>query len=203
MMKGLCRVCVVSVVFLMGVSEVRSEQVVFSEIMYHPAGTLPEYLEIYNDTATPFDIADWRLSDGVEYVFPSFSVEETDLTFLKPFERILLAGVDEATLRAAYNVPATTRVYGPWTGNLKNSGERVTLRDKNGVLVCTVEYNDRGRWSSAADGPGHSLVLTNPDRAIDNWRNWGVSLRPGGSPGSEEVRRAQTAVASPEVNLTS
>ena len=200
-MKGLYRVGVVSILFLMGVSEVRSEQVVFSEIMYHPAGGRPEYIEICNNTATTFDIADWRLTDGVDYAFPSFSAEDTDRTFLKPFERILLCGVDEATLRAAYSVPATTRVYGPWAGNLKNGGERITLRDKNGVLVCTVEYNDRNRWSPAADGAGHSLVLTNPDRAIDNWRNWSVSLRPGGSPGSEEVRQAQTAVASPEVNL--
>ena len=201
-MKGLHRVCFVLILLLMGGSEVRSEQVVFSEIMYHPADTLPEYIEIYNNTATPFDIAEWRLTDGVEYVFPAFSLDDVDRTFLMPFERILLSDMDEATLRASYNVPATTRVYGPWTGNLKNSGERITLRDKNGTLVCTVEYNDRGRWSPATDGPGHSLVLKNPDRAIDNWRNWGASLRLAGTPGSEEVRQAETAVASPEVNLT-
>ncbi len=224
-MKGLYRVCVSLFVLLMGVCEVRSDptrsgaagptpgldvqrpsgpgggQVVFSEIMYHPAGSLPEYIEVCNNTATPFDIAEWRLCDGAEYVFPAFSLEALDRTFLKPFERIVLTGVDEATLRAAYNVPPTTRVFGPWAGNLKNGGERVTLRDKNGALVCTVEYNDRGRWSPAADGAGHSLVLKNPDRKIDDWRNWGASLRLGGTPGGEEVRTAETPVASPEVNL--
>jgi len=156
-MKGLYRVGVSLFVLLLGVSEVRSEQVVFSEIMYHPAGTLPEYIEVCNNTATVFDIAQWRTSDGVEYVFPAFSSVTPDQTFLKPFERILLSGVDEATLRASYAVPTTTRVFGPWTGNLKNSGERITLCDKNGVLVCTVEYNDRNQWSPAADGAGHHL----------------------------------------------
>ena len=133
--------------------------------------------------------------------FRRFPPSEPDRTFLKPFERILLSAVDEATLRAAYNVAPTVRVYGPWDGNLKNGGERITLRDKNGTLVCTVEYNDRGRWSPAADGTGHSLVLRNPDRKIDDWHNWTVSGRPGGTPGSEEIQAAETPITNPEVNL--
>src|SRR6266404_6640732 len=31
----------------------RAEQVVISKIMYHPPGDLPEYLELFNNTATP------------------------------------------------------------------------------------------------------------------------------------------------------
>jgi hypothetical protein len=201
MMKCSHWICAVLVALVLGVSDVRSEQVVFSEIMYHPAGTLPEYIEMYNNTATPLDIADWQLCDGVDYAFGPFSVEQPERTFLKPFERILLSPVDEATLRAAYNIAPAIRVYGPWTGNLKNGGERITLKDKNGALVCTVQYNDRGHWSAAADGTGHSLVLKNPDKRIDDWRNWTVSRRRGGTPGSEEVQGAETPITNPEVNL--
>ncbi len=46
---------------------------------------------------------------------------------------------------------------------LKNGGERITLRDKNGTLVCTVEYNDRGRWSPAADGAGYGFRIEFPE----------------------------------------
>jgi len=198
-MRRLSCISMLLAAILMGVSDVRAEQVVFSEVMYHPPGTLPEYIEVYNNTATPFDIAEWRMSNGVEYVFPSFSAADASRTFLKPFERIVLSGVDEATLRSAYSMAATVRVYGPWTGNLKNAGERITLQDKNGVVVCTVKYD--GRWFPAADGAGHSLVLKNPDKAIDDWRNWIVSRTRGGTPGSEEVQETETAVASPEVNL--
>jgi hypothetical protein len=200
-MKGPYWICALLCVLLIGTSDIRAEQVVFSEIMYHPLGTLPEYIEVCNNTATPLDIAEWRLCDAVEYAFPPFSADVADQTFLKPFERIVLSSVDEATLRAAYNVPPTVRIYGPWEGNLKNGGERITLRDKNGALVCTVEYNDRGRWSPAADGAGHSLVLKNPDRKIDDWHNWTISGRPGGTPGSEEVQTAETPITNPEVNL--
>ena len=185
-----------------GLVSVRSETVVISEIMYHAPGNKPEYIEIYNNTLTPFDIADWRLRGGVEYDFPSFTASNPALTFLKPFERIVLTSADSATLRAVYNIPSTVRVYGPWQGHLSDGGERITLKDKNGVIVCTVEYNDRRHWSPAADGAGHSLVLKDPNRLVDDWRNWTVSQRPDGTPGTEPVAGAETAVASPEINLS-
>ncbi|MGE5293325.1 MAG: lamin tail domain-containing protein, partial [Solirubrobacterales bacterium] len=129
MMKGLYWVSALLVAAWVGISDVRAEQVVFSEIMYHPSEGLPEYIEVYNHTATPFDIADWRLTGGVDYAFPAFSAGAVDRTFFQPFERILLSSVDETTLRAAYSIPSTVRVYGPWTGSLKNGGERVSLKD--------------------------------------------------------------------------
>ena len=37
----------------------RGEQMVISEVMYHPRGDKPEYIEFYNQTPTPLDMADW------------------------------------------------------------------------------------------------------------------------------------------------
>jgi len=181
----------------------RAEQVVFSEIMYHPRGNQPEYIEIQNITATPLDMVQWRLEGGAGYEFPAFDPASPQAGFLKPYERIVLSGADPATARAAYGIPASIRIFGPWVGNLSDAGERITLQDKNGVIVCTVQYNDRGKWSPAADGAGHSLVLKNPNRAIDDWRNWTVSSRPGGTPGTEPVLSAETPVTNPELNLSS
>ena len=36
-----------------------------------------------------------------------------------------------------------------------------------------------------ANGGGHALVIRNPERKVDDWRNWTVSTRPGGGPGTE------------------
>jgi hypothetical protein len=71
-MKQLCRSFVVVPPLL--AIETRAEQAVINGIMYHPPGTLPEYLEVYNHTATPFDM----FSDGVDYVFPAFSAGGSD-----------------------------------------------------------------------------------------------------------------------------
>ncbi len=175
----------VSILFLVLCAALPAEQVVFSEIHYNPKGDKPEYLEIYNLTATPLDIANWQFSKGIDYEFPGFNETNPDSSFIQPFERILIAGVDEQTLRGAYAIPASTKVYGPWSGGLSNDGELLELEDKNGVIRASVEYNDDGRkWPVAADGAGHSLRLIRENRGASNWRNWGISLAPGGTPGS-------------------
>ena len=174
--------------------ELSAEQVVFSEIHYNPSGDQPEYLEIHNLTGTPQDIAKWKFSKGIEYTFPEFNEADAGAVFLQPFERILVAGVDEQVLRDAYQIPTGTKIYGPWTGGLSNAGELLELKDKNGVIRASVEYNDDGRkWPIAADGAGHSLRLVRENRGAGNWRNWGSSLVAGGTPGSGSVEdEAQT-----------
>jgi hypothetical protein len=185
-MKPLSPRLVLCCLLLAPILPLRAEQVVLSEIMYHPAGASPEYLEIQNLTATVFDIAEWTFTDGIDYTFPAFSAGDSQATFLKAFERILVSPVDEATLRAAYTIPAGTRVFGPWTGSLDNAGERVTLKNKNGLTMTSVAYNDRGNFSNAPDGTGHSLVLKATNRLADDWRQWRSSTNRGGSPGSED-----------------
>ena len=177
----------------------RAEQIVISEIMYHPRGELPEFVELYNNTSNPFDIAGWKLSGQIEYTFPTFSAADPRLTLLRPFERIVVSQSDDKTIRAAYKIPNTVRVYGPWAGRLGKTGDRIRLRDKNGLIVCQVRYSDREKWSPAANGAGHSLVLISPDKSVDDWRNWTVSSRPGGTPGTDPTRELEIPVASPEV----
>lgn len=178
---------------------VRAEQVVFSEIMYHPPAGLPEYLEVENLTSTVFDIANWRLAGGADHRFPDFSAGNPDRTFLQPFERIVLSSTDEATTRTAYGIPAGVRIFGPWEGSLSNGGERVTLKDEVGITLCSVEYGDRGHWSPAADGAGHSLVLVNPNDRIDDWRNWRASSQRLGTPGTAPIIATAEPVPNPEL----
>src|SRR5437899_6444306 len=100
-----------------------AEQVLISKIMYHPPAGRPEYLELYNNTATPFDIAEWRVTGGVHYQFPEFSSNNPGATFLRPFERIVPCGESMEKVRAAYDVLPNVRLYGPWSGKLHNVGE--------------------------------------------------------------------------------
>jgi len=106
-------------------STLQAEQVVISELMYHPPSGLLKYVEVQNLTATVFDIAEWKLRGGVDYDFPVYSDGDPNDSFLKAFERIVICGVDPATFRAAYGLPAAVRVYGPWSRVLSDGGERV------------------------------------------------------------------------------
>ena len=176
----------------------RAEQVVFSEIMYHPAGTKPEYIEVWNYTMTPLDMAKWRFTDGVSYEFPDFNSGAPQDHFLKPLERIVVSSANATTTRTAYGISPSVRIFGPWTGLLDNAGESVTLSDKNGVGVCTVNYGDGGRWPKAADGAGHSLVLRNENNNPDTPRNWRASTVRDGSPGVPEPSAIEVFPGNPD-----
>ena len=189
---------------LVSILPLKAKQVIFSEIMYNPTGSLPEYIEVQNLTATPLDFAKWKFTNGVDYEFPGFSAAASQHMFLHAFQRILVTSVDEATLRAAYpGIPGSVKIFGPWIGALNNGGERVTLKDKNGVIVSSVNYGNDGHWPIAANGTGHSLVVLNEDRLVDNWRNWRVSTMNGGSPGvrDSELSGLATALTFSEVQF--
>ncbi len=170
----------------------RAEQVVIREIMYHPQMVpegetpLPEFIEIENLTSSVFDIAGWKVTGGVDYTFPDFSTASPNDSFLVGRRKIVVCQGDPGEFRAAYGLSNAIQVFGPWTGSLDNAGERITLRDKNGVVMASVRYDDEYPWPVAPDGAGHSLVLTESERAIDDYRSWGASSRVGGFPGTSD-----------------
>lgn len=177
----------------------RAGQVVIAELMHSPPRNLPAWVEVWNQTATPFDIARWRLTGNIDFAFPDFSTNQPADSFLRAFERIVISSATPEATRAAYtNLPANVRVFGPWVGHLVPTGDRVTLLDKNGVVVSRVRYGDRGAWSPAANGAGHTLVLRDSNQKVDDARNWTVSAQPLGTPGFDPRLSAEATVRKPE-----
>jgi len=169
--------------------------VVLNELMYHPPGDGDEYIELLNitDSAVPlFDPAHptntWSIS-GIGYSFP------TDLTI--PANGLLLVVRTDPTLfRGRYSIPAEIGIVGPYPGKLNNGGESIALRRPDGptldeqglpvvpmVDVDRVEYDDAGRWPTAADGTGASLERIWPGLFGDDPANWQASISTNGTPG--------------------
>lgn len=190
--------------------------VVISEIMYHPPPGGDEFVELRNiavtnvalfDTAAPTNR--WRL-DGLGFTLPS------NLT-MQAGSFALLVGGDPSVFRAKYGVPASVVIFGPWTGQLQNSGERLELQRPlppatNGLLYETVDvvrYNDRAPWPPLADGFGPSLQRLDPGAYANDPAHWraaapgvgtgfagGVAPTITMNPGNRAVVRSQSAVLS-------
>jgi hypothetical protein len=173
----------------------RTAAVRINEVMYHPVGNNPEFVELYNPGSAPMPLADpvfggqrWQLAGAVSYTFPEGAVVPAG-GFL------VLGGVDPELVRRAYGIPADVPVVGPWQGKLDNAGERLDLlapvqlageafaKDR----VETISYGTLPPWPSTADGGGPSLERTDPPGYADEPTSW-TGLSRQGSAGRLNTR---------------
>ncbi len=146
-----------------------------SEIMYNPpGGSLYEYIELQNTGGAAVDLSGLYF-DGLTFMFK-------EGTSLAAGARLVLGSdTDTNAWKAFY--PGVTPA-GWFNGNLNNAGERLSLYDRLGRLITSVDYKDGGGWPAAADGGGKSLELLDPNGNPDEPANWQASAAVNGSPGA-------------------
>jgi hypothetical protein len=138
---------------------------VVSEIMYHPAGSDAEFVEVMNIGAQTIDLTSCAFGGGIDYSFEN-----------------------GATLAPGARMVITEAQFLNGT-HLANGGERITLAGAGGVVIQDFIYDNDPPWPTSADGLGRSLVLvapqTNPNPTDP--LNWRPSVAPGGNPGTSDA----------------
>ena len=167
--------------------------VVFNEIMYHPAENEAalEWLELHNQMAVNIDLSGWRLSSGIDFTFPTGTIISGG--------NYIVVAIDPAALKTAAGLD-DSKVVGPFSGRLSNSGEQINLRDNSDRLMDSIAYYDGGKWSVGADGSGSSLAKINPDTASSPSKNWVCSSLTGGTPGEKNSFSHSISVAFNELS---
>ncbi|HEY9510755.1 MAG TPA: lamin tail domain-containing protein, partial [Verrucomicrobiae bacterium] len=150
----------------------RRTSLVISEIMYHPVKSNLEFVELFNSRGEPEDLSGYRLGGDIEYTFPNGTVI--------PGGGFLVIAKSPGNLQ---NASGLTGVLGPYANSLPNGSGIVTLINQAGGVFLEVEYSDEPPWPIAADGAGHSLVLTRPSLGQNDPAAWSASDAIGGSPG--------------------
>jgi hypothetical protein len=157
---------------------------VVTEIMYHPApepgstndAELYEYIELLNRGTNTLNLAGFRFTQGIDFVFPSLD--------LAAGQRVLVVR-DRAAFEFRYG---TNRlIAGAFTNQLNNAGERLVLAGPLGEPILDFTYNNS--WYPATDGLGFSLVITDEQAPLAGWNNrlnWRVSSALQGSPGATD-----------------
>jgi len=151
--------------------------IVINEIMADPSPVvgLPdyEYLELFNQTDQTIDLSDWELVIGsTEKVFGNITID--------PHAYLILADEEAESDLSAYG-----KFYGFGSFSLTNSGQTVTLFDKEGNLITTVSYQDNWYHDPDKEDGGWSLEQINPANICSQGDNWHASedLK-GGTPGT-------------------
>jgi hypothetical protein len=120
----------------------------------------------------------WHLRGGTDFDFPQGST-------LSPGRFALIVSFDPAdaslanSFRSRLSVPATAQLFGPFTGKLSNTGQRISLQRPDAVegtdssvpyiVVDEFSYSTGGSWVAAvaANGSGKSLQRTAGSYADD------------------------------------
>ncbi|MHC4950235.1 MAG: lamin tail domain-containing protein, partial [Planctomycetota bacterium] len=172
--------------------------VVIKEFMYHPIDGKEEYVQIHNPTGTSVfltvtlpnaGLRGWAIDGAVNYEFPSGTPA------LAADAAILVVGFDPTdtvqlnAFEASYGISglaAGVNVFGPWSGDLSNGGERLTLekpQDSDNplepltvswIIIDECIYNDSWPWPSEPDGTGLALrrVSMVPGVSGNDPANW-------------------------------
>lgn len=150
---------------------------VITEIMYNPpeSGTdSVEFIEIYNNDQVAVNMENFYFSQGVDFVFPSFT--------LNPGEYVLVAENADAIMHT-FGVTAYQ-----WTdGALNNGGESIVLNEPMGNVIDEVTYSDYLPWDSLADGYGPSLELCDPNTNNALPENWRAAIEFAGVNGAGDT----------------
>jgi hypothetical protein len=174
-----------------GPIESPDDQIVFNEIMYHPAVPDAGFVELYNPSArSAFDLSGWRI-DGLDFTFPPGSSIASD-------EYLLLAA--KLPVFAIAYASATPTPLAAFAGNLRPDGETLTLLRPGPnlgeeIVVDEVRYDSLPPWPTNANGLGPSLQLIDPNQDNRRAANW-AAAEPGGTPSLQWVRVVAPGTAS-------
>ncbi|MBL9168789.1 MAG: lamin tail domain-containing protein [Verrucomicrobiales bacterium] len=158
-----------------------------TEIHYNPEGSSAlEFIELLNSGDAPVNVGGFSLL-GVEFMF----VENTIMPGGARW--VLASNADTNAFAARY---PGVKVAGLFDGSLNNGGERLSLHNRAGHVLVSVDYQDGQGWPVAADGAGASLELIDLNGDPDSPANWAASTARHGTPG-----QPRTPAPSPVIRI--
>ncbi|MCK4563664.1 MAG: lamin tail domain-containing protein, partial [Verrucomicrobia bacterium] len=134
-----------------------------------------EFIELHNAGDSPIDLSGYAFVDGIDFIF-------TNGTAIPPGGYLVVAQ-NPAQISTQFGVAA----LGPWTGKLRNSGERIALANASGEVVDEVTYQLGFPWPTVGEDPSPSIELIHPslDNALGG--SWRASGNRAGLPSSSDI----------------
>ncbi len=151
------------------INEVRND-IVINEIMYNPANSEPEWIELYNRSNKIINLKNYSVADERD---PVRVIESSIL--LKPGEFFVIA--DDSTISSLFNLDFKYQISN--LPSLNNSSDKIILLDSLNRIIDSLEY-----YSSWGGKGGKSLERINAGKSAIDSSNWKTSEdRLNGTPG--------------------
>lgn len=183
--------------------------IAINEVMFNPPAvastnnnTQDEYVELFNMTSeaaplyNPMEPTNaWRIRGGITYDFPTN-------VMIPPGGYVLVVNFDPWTngpvlagFMQKYGVSTNIQLFGPYQGNLGNSGDSIKLEAPDAVqgighinegyvpyvVMDLLEYSSSWPWPTGASATGMSLQKKDSFQYGNDPANWYVGLPTVGS----------------------
>jgi hypothetical protein len=156
-----------------------NDPIIVSEINYNSDSLKDqgEFVEFYNRTSSPINMAGYYIRDKWDSVLNTFTFPAG--TVLGPNDYIIVSN-DSASFKKFHNIVAG-KFFGNFPYSLNNGGEVIRLYKPNNQLLFSMHYNDSIPWTDSADGKGYTLEFKNYAWLCNEGVNWFAGCL-GGSP---------------------
>ena len=155
----------------------RAGSIVVNEIMYTPAGSEPEWIELFNLREDSICVRTWSVSDAATSSRHSFA----EVPLAVPPSGFIVLTRDSVELRHVYPIVTAPVIEVAGFPSLNNGGDAIVLFDDVGRLMDSLVY--RPSWGGTAGGKSLERVdPALPSLDSSNWRTSTDSL--GATPGN-------------------
>lgn len=142
-----------------------------------PQGGLPtsEFAELKNVSASSFDLAGWKLSDGTSTaILPHF--------ILQPDSFVIICSAGAAQLFAMFGTTLGVSNF----PSLNNDADLLYLRSPQNTVIHSVNYSSAWYRNELKKDGGWTLEMIDTKNPCGDRDNWTASVDPnGGTPGKE------------------
>jgi hypothetical protein len=157
----------------------QTKDIIITEIFADPSPTIglpdAEFLEIYNRSGSPFELQNWKITDGS-------SIGSLPSKIMMPGEYIILCATGSVSLFNSFGAVLGVTNF----PTLNNSGETLALKDNTNLDVDKVAYSDAWYKDEDKQQGGYTLELIDPQNICSEEENWVASeASSGGTPATQ------------------
>jgi hypothetical protein len=181
---------------------------IINEIMYDPLDGQNEWLELYNRSSQPVDLAHWTFNDkstssGVNL----FTISDSTMIIQSGGFAIVAAESSVCNIFPNLGSPhpdISLSILNRSGGfSFNNDGDAIVLKDLTGQTIDSVVYLPRWHHPDVVDTRGRSLERINPNIDTNDPRNWSTCTNVvGGTPGKINSVMTTSTVSNSTISIS-
>jgi hypothetical protein len=141
-----------------------SSGLVINEIMYAPQSPEPEWVELYNNSSSPINIKNWKISDSTAQGSP---ITITTIDHIINANDIIVISKSNQIIPPHVHIDTTKIIYVSSLPTLNNDRDKVIIFNNAGGIIDEVSY--KSSWGGSSRNSLERISVSRPSNDSTNW----------------------------------